>query len=43
MTIIMLNYKSLDSYKNFQDGWVREMLVKEMNEKQVVIANVSVL
>ena len=25
----MLNYKSLDSFKNFQDGWVRELQSKE--------------
>ena len=31
----MLNYKSLDSYRIFQDGWVREVLVKEMNQKKV--------
>ena len=36
----MLNYKSLDSYKNFQEGWVREVLVTEINGKQIVIAKV---
>lgn len=37
----MLNYKSLDSFKNFQNGWVREVLVKEMNRKRVVIGKVG--
>ena len=31
----MLNYKSLDSYRIFQDGWVREVLVKEMNQRNL--------
>ena len=30
----MLNYKSLDSFKNFQNGWVREVLMKEINDKK---------
>ena len=33
----MLNYKSLDSYRIFQDGWVREVLVKEMNQKKSIV------
>ena len=37
----MLNYKSLDSYRNFQDGWVREVLVKEMNQRKVVTGKVK--
>ena len=37
----MLNYKSLGSFKNFQNGWVREVLVKEMNRKRVVIGKVG--
>ena len=37
----MLNYKSLDSFKNFQNGWVREVLVKEINQKKVVIGKVK--
>ena len=41
----LLNYKSLDSYKNFLSGWVREVLVRsvadeEGGEKRVVIAKV---
>ena len=36
----MLNYKSLDSFKNFQDGWVREVLVKSLNQRQIVIGKV---
>ena len=38
----MLNYKSLDSFQNFQSGWVREVLVKEINQKKLVIGKVSV-
>ena len=37
----MLNYKSMDSFKNFQNGWVREVLVKEINQKKVVIGKVN--
>ena len=37
----MLNYKSLDSFKNFQNGWVRELLVKEVNERRIMIGKVS--
>ena len=39
------NYKSIDCYMNFLDGWVREILVKSVkttdgSEKRVVIAKV---
>ena len=37
----MLNYKSLDSFINFQKGWVREVLVAEVNTKRLIIGNVS--
>ena len=37
----MLNYNSLESFKNFQNGWVREVLVKEINQKKVVIGKVQ--
>ena len=37
----ILNYKSLDSLQNFQNGWVREVLVKEVNGKEILIAKVS--
>lgn len=37
----MLNYKSLDSFKNFQDGWVRELFVKSMNQRRIVIGKVA--
>ena len=37
----MLNYKRLDSFKNFQNGWVRELLVKEVNERRIMIGKVS--
>ena len=37
----LLNYKSMDCYKNFLSGWVREILVKAVDEKKrVVIAKV---
>ena len=34
----LLNYKSLDSYERFANGWVREVLVKEFAEKRLMIA-----
>ena len=38
----LLNYKSMDCYKNFLSGWVREILVKAVGEKKrVVIAKVG--
>ena len=37
----MLNYKSLDSFINFQKGWVREVLVAEVNTKRVIFESVS--
>ena len=37
----MLNYKSLDSFINFQKGWVREVLVAEVNTKRVIIGKIS--
>ena len=37
----LLNYKSLDSFKNIQNGWVREVLVKEVNNKRVMIGKVN--
>ena len=38
----LLNYKSMDCYKNFLSGWVREILVKAVDEKKrVVIAKVG--
>ena len=37
----MLNYKSIDSFKNFQDGWVRDVLVKECRDRRIVIGKVS--
>ena len=36
----LLNYKSLDSYERFANGWVREVLVKEFAEKRLTIAKV---
>ena len=37
----LLNYKSLASYVNFTSGWVRQILVKVIANKRVVIAKVS--
>ena len=36
----LLNYKSLDSYEKFANGWVREVLVKEFAKKRLMIAKV---
>ena len=41
----LLNYKSLDCYRNFLSGWVREILVMSVSdekgtEKRVLIAKV---
>lgn len=36
----MLNYKSLDSYQNFTKGWVRQVLVKAIGNKRIVIGKV---
>ena len=37
----LLNYKSMDCYMNFLAGWVREILVRVINDNRVVIAKVS--
>ena len=34
------NYKSLDCYLNFVSGWVREVLVKTLDDKRVVLGRV---
>jgi len=36
-----LNYKSLDCYRNFVAGWVREVAVKQYENKRLVIGKVS--
>lgn len=36
----LLNYKSLDSYEKFANGWVREVLVKEFGKERLTIAKV---
>ena len=36
----LLNYKSPDCYINFASGWVREVLVKCLDDKRLVIAKV---
>ena len=39
----MLNYKSVDSYRNFVDGWVRMVMVKEVGaNKRIVIGKVRI-
>ena len=37
----LMNYKSLDCYINFVSGWVREVFVRKVNDKRVVIVSVS--
>ena len=37
----LMNYKSLDCYINFVSGWVREVFVRKVNDKRVVIVKVS--
>ena len=36
----MLNYKSIDSYRHFVQGWVRMVMVKEAGDKRIVIGKV---
>lgn len=43
----LMNYKSLDCYRNFLSGWVREVLVRSVTddqgmEKRVVTAKVCI-
>ena len=37
----LMNYRSLDYYINFVSGWVREVFVRKVNDKRVVIVKVS--
>ena len=37
----MLNCKSLDCYQNVVKGWVKNVLVKEFHEKEIVIGKVN--
>ncbi len=37
------NYKSLECYQRFIAGWVRDVLVKAVEDKRVVMAKVSYL
>lgn len=37
----MLNYKSLDCYQNFTKGWVSNVMVKEVDDKRMVIGRVN--
>ena len=37
----LMNYKSLDCYQNFANGWVREVLCKKFGENRLLIAKVS--
>ena len=39
----ILNCKSLDSYQNFVKGWVRQVFVKAIAGKRIVIGKVSCL
>ena len=36
----LMNYKSLDCYQNFANGWVREVLCKNIGENRLLIAKV---
>ena len=36
----LMNYKSLDCYQNFANGWVREVLYKKLGENRLLIAKV---
>ena len=33
----LLNFRSIDCYQNFVKGWVREILVKSVDDKRIVI------
>ena len=35
-------YKSLESYKYFQDGWIRQILHKEINSVHLIRAKVNI-
>ena len=37
----LCNYKSMESYQRFVAGWVREILVKKVAEKRVIISKVG--
>ena len=37
----LMNYKSVDCYQNFANGWVREVLCKKFGENRLLIAKVS--
>ena len=39
----MLNYKSVDSYQNFIKGWVRQVLVRGVGNKRIVIGKVRAI
>ena len=36
----LMNYKSLECYKNFVSGWVREVLVKDFADARTFIGKV---
>ena len=38
----LMNYKSLECYKNFVSGWVREVLVKDFSGVRAVIGKVRI-
>lgn len=39
----LLNYKSLDFYQNFVRGWVRQVLIKPVDNKRIVIGKVRII
>ena len=36
----LLNYKSMECYQRFTSGWVRDIIVKDIDDKRIVIAKV---
>ena len=42
-TQYVLNYKRLEKFNQFQNGWVREVLMKKISvEKSLIIGNVKI-
>ena len=39
----LLNYKSMECYQRFTSGWVRDIFVKDIDDKRIVIAKVCYL
>ena len=39
----LLTYKSLDCYQSFVCGWMRQVLVKSVDDKRIVIGKVRAI